>query len=142
MKHSRSLPAAILPCLLAAPARAADAVPDMAGGLVQMLLGLAVVVGLLLGSLWLIKRLSAPGGAARGMKIVGALAVGPRERIVLVEVADKVLVLGITAAGINTLHTLERTQLPDEASPPTGATSATDFRQWLKQSLERRRDEP
>lgn len=129
----------VIPFLLAAPACAAEPVPGMTEGLLQMLLGLAVVVGLLLGSLWLIKRLSTPGGGAHGMKILGGLPVGPRERIVLVEIGDKVLVLGITAAGINTLHTLERTQLPDEALAPAGAPHA-DFRQWLKQSLERRRD--
>lgn len=138
MKRTRPLPP-VIACLLATPAYAAEPVSGMTDGLVQMVLGLTVVVGLLLGSLWLIKRLSTPGGAARGMKILGALPVGPRERIVLVEIADKVLVLGITAAGINALHTLERSQLPqDDPTPAAGARN--DFGHWLKKSLERRRD--
>lgn len=138
MKRTHLLPA-LLVCLLARSAGAAEAMPSITEGLLQMLIGLAVVVGLLLGSLWLIKRISAPGGAARGMKIVGGLALGPRERVVLIEVADKVLVLGITAAGINTLHTLERAELPEEPLDAKGHAQ-TDFGQWLKKSLERRQN--
>lgn len=122
------------------PARAAEATPGVAEGLGQMLLGLAVVLGLLLGSLWLIKRLSTPRGAAAGLKVLGAVPVGPRERVVLVEIAGQVLVLGVTPNSVRTLHTLAADTLQHTPEAPTAAHPFGDFPSWLKRSLERRND--
>ena len=114
--------------------------PGLASGFAQMLLGLGVVVALLLATLWLIKRLSAPRGPAAGLKVLGGVAVGSRERLVLVEVGDKVLVLGVTANTINTLHTTDAGSLA-LGTPPTGADRREpEFAGWLKRSLERRKD--
>lgn len=106
-----------------------------------MLLGLTIVLGLLLGTLWLIKRLSTPHGAAAGLRVLGAVPVGPRERVVLVEVADQVLILGVTQTNVRTLHTLPVGALKD--LPPANGTGAGfgDFSGWLKRSMERRADE-
>lgn len=123
------------------PAGAAEAAaPGVTEGLAQMLLGLAIVLGLLLGSLWLIKRLSTPRGAAAGLRVLGAVAVGPRERVVLVEVAGQVLVLGVTSANVRTLHTLaaDTLQPPPDSAPP--GMPFGDFAGWLKRSMERRND--
>ncbi|MDD3328129.1 MAG: flagellar biosynthetic protein FliO [Zoogloea sp.] len=117
---------------------AAEGSLDAAGSLVQMLLGLAVVIGLLYASLHVLKRLGAGTGNAAGLlKVRGATAVGPRERVVLVDVAGKVLVLGVTPGRITALHTLDAADLPgtpDAPQPPAGK----DFQSWLKQTLERR----
>ncbi len=119
-------------------AAAADGSLDAAGSLVQMFLGLAVVIGLLYASLHVLKRLGAGTGNAAGLlKVRGATAVGPRERVVLVDVAGKVLVLGVTPGRITALHTLDAADLPgtpDASQPPAGK----DFQSWLKQTLERR----
>ncbi|WP_244860831.1 flagellar biosynthetic protein FliO [Aromatoleum petrolei] len=129
----------------ASPLFAADAAtpaaPGITDGLGQMLLGLAVVLGLLLGCLWLIKKLSAPHGAAAGLKVLGAVPVGPRERVVLVEVGGQVLVLGVTPTNVRTLHTLPEEALQN-TSPDAPATSGPfgDFQGWLKRSMERRND--
>ncbi|AYH43091.1 flagellar biosynthetic protein FliO [Azoarcus sp. DN11] len=107
-----------------------------------MLLGLAVVLGLLLGSLWLIKKLSAPHGAAAGLKVLGAVPVGPRERVVLVEVGGAVLVLGVTPSNVRTLHTLPAEALQGTTPPDAPSVSGPfgDFQGWLKRSMERRND--
>ena len=123
---------------LATRAAAADGSLDAAGSLVQMLLGLAVVIGLLYASLHVLKRLGAGGGKSAGLlKVRCATAVGPRERVVLVDVAGKVLVLGVTPGRITPLHTLDAADLPgapDDTPHPAGK----DFQSWLKQTLERR----
>ena len=126
--------------LIASPALHAvsEPLPAVSDGLMQMLLGLAVVVAMLLGCLWLIKRLSTPHGAARGLKVLGAVAVGTRERVVLVEIADKVLVLGVTTAHINALHTLDASELPRDGAASSQEVRGTDFAQWLRKSLERK----
>lgn len=121
-----------------APLRAAEATLSVAGSAAQMVLGLAVVIGLLLASLWLIKRLSAPRGAAAGLRVLGAAAVGPRERVVLVEIGGKVLVLGVTSANVSALHTLSAEELGDLGAGDPPRPAAGDFAGWLKRAMERR----
>lgn len=137
----RPVALAILP-VLAASAHAAgeNAPPGLAGSVAQMLFGLVIVIALLLLTLWLIKRLSVPRGAAAGLKVLGGVPVGPRERVVLVEVAGTVLVLGVTNTQVRTLHTLDASQLPGLADGVPGVPAANDFSSWLKQSLERRKN--
>lgn len=106
-----------------------------------MLFGLAVVLAALFGALHLLRRVqgSRPG-LAGNLKVLSATAVGPRERVVLVSVADKVLVLGVAPGRINALHTLDAADLPaaPEAAAPTLPT--VDFAARLKQLLEGKRN--
>ncbi len=69
------------------------------------LLMLVVVLALIPASLWVMKRLQTirPGGAARQLEIMDQLPLGPRERVVLVRVHGRVLVLGATAQQITLL---------------------------------------
>ncbi len=113
---------------------------DLVGSLGQMLFGLAIVVVVLFVCLWLLKRLGAPRGSARGLKVLGAAPVGPRERVVLVEVADTVLVLGVTSAQVNTLHTLDAAQLAASLDNPPPTPDAGGFAGRLKQMMEMRKD--
>ena len=125
---------------LAAEPEPAGPVSDLAGSLGQMVFGLTVVIALLVACLWVIKRLSSPRGAAGMLKVLGATAVGPRERVVLVEAGPKVLVLGVAPGSVRTLHVMDRSELP--AARDDAATSAPtgDFAAWLKKSLDRRHD--
>lgn len=71
------------------------------------------------------------------MKIVGGVVLGQRERIVLLEVGDQWLVIGIVPGQIRTLHRMGK-----GATPTTNATANTaekPFTQWL-QSITARRD--
>lgn len=142
MKYSLNLP-----LVLAAPAvaNAADPatspLPDLAGSLGQMLFGLVIVIALLLACLWLIKRLAAPRNAAGTVKVLGATAVGPRERVVLIEVGPRVLVLGVAPGNVRTLHVMDASDFPTSGNVPETVTAGTnDFSAWLKKSLERRHD--
>ena len=111
-----------------------------AGNLFQVLLGLIVVLGLLAGSAWLMKRL---GGmrpnAGNTVRIVGGVSVGTRERVIVVEVADQWIVVGVAPGRVNSLATMPRQEL-------SGAENATDaagqtlppFAAWLKKIIEKR----
>lgn len=122
--------------LLPVSAIAADAAPTVsAGTYLQAGLALTLIVALLFGTAWLARKASGGKGFGQGgMKIVGGVALGPRERIVLVEVGDDWLVIGIVPGQIRTLHSL-----------PKGSTLAADlqatadkpFAQWLKNVAER-----
>lgn len=126
---------------LAAPAAraqsSAPATPEIGSSLLQVILGLGVVIALLVGALWLLKRLSAPRGAAAGvLRVVAGAAVGPRERVVLVEVGDTWLVVGVAPGQVNALHQLPRQDLA--VSPAAASPGGRDFGAWLKQMMERR----
>ncbi len=83
----------------------------------QILLSLLLVLGVVALVAWVFKRLNLPHqGSGRTMKIIGSLAVGQRERVVLVEVQDTWLVLGVATGQVRTLHTLPKQaqELPRE----------------------------
>ena len=132
-----------LPLLAALPGAAlaqaaGTALPDTGASLLQVVFGLGVVIAAFLGGLWLLKRVSAPLGAVPGaLRVVAGTAVGARERIVLVEVGETWLVVGVAPGQVSALHQMPRGQLT--AAPATKATPAgKEFGAWLKQVLERR----
>lgn len=83
-------------------------------GMGQMLAGLAAVIGLVLALAWVARRmgLQAPTQSPL-LRRIATLAVGTRERIVIVEAGDRWLVVGVTAQNIQTLHTLPKGEIPD-----------------------------
>ena len=136
----RSLSGLMMLLSIAAHAAEAPAVPspggDLAGSIGQMAFGLGVVVAVLMACLWLLKRLGAPRGSARGMKVLGAAPVGPRERVVLVEVAGKVLVLGVAPGRVNTLHSVDAEQLNSAAATTEPTADTGGFATRLKAMVE------
>ncbi|MCX7142648.1 MAG: flagellar biosynthetic protein FliO [Proteobacteria bacterium] len=108
-----------------------------AGGYLQMVLGLVVVLALVGGAAWLLKRLSALPGTGAGMiRVIGAAAVGQRERVVLVEVGETWLLLGVAPGQVRGLHTMPKA----EAALPAGADAPADqgFSIWLRRMMEKR----
>lgn len=100
------------------------------------MLALALIIGLLLGATWLARKVSGGKGFGHGgMQVIGGIALGPRERIVLVEVGDTWLVIGIVPGQIRTLHQLPKGELPNGLA---GGPEAS-FAHWLKTVAERRR---
>jgi flagellar protein FliO/FliZ len=104
----------------AARAATPEVGPALMPSLLQTTLGLALVLALIWGAAWAIRRV-APGAARPNalLRTVATLAVGQRERVVVVEVADQWLVLGVSAGGINALSTLPKGSAPPQpATPP------------------------
>ncbi len=79
-----------------------------AAGVAGMLLSLVLILGLFVLAAWLLKRYLPQVGKAGPVKVVGATMVGPRERVVVVEVEDTWLVLGVGGGQVRTLHTLPK----------------------------------
>lgn len=108
---------------------------DLGSSALQMILGLIFILALLLGSLWLLKRISQPRGPIAGlMRVIAGVSVGPRERVVILELGSSWLVLGVAPGQVNTLAEIPRQDLPEATSLPDNK----DFPVWLKQVLERR----
>jgi flagellar protein FliO/FliZ len=106
--------------------------PTMSGNLVQMLLGLVGILALLVGSLWLLKKLTLQRGPGAGlMRIVAVTPVGGRERVVVVEVGTTWLVLGVAPGRVSALAEIPRQALPPAAQG--GASAAMPA--WLEQLM-------
>ena len=105
----------------------------MGSSFLQMLFGLALVLGLLFAGVWFLKKLGGTVGPANAIaRVVSATPVGTRERIVIVELGQTWLVLGVTPSSINTLAEMPRQPLPPgNATPP-------HFADWLRNTMNRR----
>lgn len=140
LARMRSHGAFILFLLGSASSRAADAVTgnnaaDLGASALQMVFGLIAVLTLLLGTLWLLKRISQPRGTAAGlMRVIAGVAVGPRERVVILELGNSWLVLGVAPGQVTTLAEIPRQEIP----ATSGRVPHKDFPAWLKQIIEHR----
>lgn len=121
--------------------------PNASSGLFQIMMALGLVIIVLLAMAWLMKRVGSHIGINRiPVKMLGGLSLGQRERIVVVEVANQCLVLGVTAQQISLLTQIDGEALnesdaaSDDTSKPT--TRPHGFTDWLKASLEKRQTPP
>ena len=76
--------------------------------LLNMFMGLAIVIALILGLAWVLKKYGKiPSNNLVDMKVLGGLSLGTREKAVLVEVENTRLLIGVTPGHIQTLHVLD-----------------------------------
>lgn len=146
---------------MAAPSTSADTAiaavgqaDPLAGMLLRTSLGLLIVLGLLLVLAWAARRWGHRWRQTGQvpLKVVGSLALGPRERILVVAVGETCLVVGVSPSGMQTLHTLSAEELPEflgaggEAGPragsafgaPTSTEQKPGFTARLQQAVRRR----
>jgi len=116
------------------------------GSILKMVMGLAVVLAVMALISWGVKRMLPNGSNQQSVvKVVGGVSVGSRERVVVVEVAGRWLVVGVAQGQVNSLANLEvgSDQLAsDVAQTQTGSpnhmtaamatkTIAKPFSEWL-----------
>ncbi len=102
-----------------ATARAVSSVDMMSWGM-----GLLIVLGVFFLCVWGLRKAAGFSGSAANaakMRVLGGLALGMREKVVLLQVGKKQLVLGVTPGRIETLHVLEGEDcLLKEETAPSG----------------------
>ena len=114
-----------LSALAAEPVTSAVAVPAAGGGvgaqLTQLVLGLLLVLGLIFALAWLLRRVQRAGPQqGQLIELISSRALGPRDRLVLVQVGNEQILLGLTPGRITPLHVLKE-PVPvaaTEAAPP------------------------
>ncbi|HOY69900.1 MAG TPA: flagellar biosynthetic protein FliO [Methylotenera sp.] len=128
-------------------ATTAVSAPSPTGGIFKVLLGLTVVLLVMAGITWLLKRMM-PGvsGQQSVIKVVGGVSVGTRERVVVLEVAGRWLVVGVAAGQVHGIADLEKdnnaiTNTLQQVHAPSaggleGMTKAfvPHFAQWITNS--------
>ncbi|EPJ81661.1 flagellar biosynthetic protein FliO [Pseudomonas fluorescens] len=136
MKYSMAglllaLPLSALAAEPVAQVAAAPAVGSVSGQLTQLVLGLLLVIGLIFVLAWLMRRVQRIGpGNGQVIELVGSRALGPRDRLVLVQVGEEQILLGITPGRITPLHVLKT---PVDAVKTEAATP--EFAQRLMELL-------
>ena len=102
-----------------AQAPAAVPIADSTPGLMQATLGLALVLALIFGAAWAIRHVAPGIGRQRNavLKVIARQAVGAREHVVIVEVGNRWLLLGVASGTVRMLETMTKEEIPE----PTGA---------------------
>ncbi|HLA36713.1 MAG TPA: flagellar biosynthetic protein FliO [Rhodocyclaceae bacterium] len=107
---------------------------DLGAGVLQLLSVLAIMLAALIGGMWLLKKLTMQRGEAAGLlRLVAGAAVGPRERVVIVEAGGVWLVLGVAPGRVSALAEIPRQSI----SPAPNVTASTptptpNFADWLR----------
>jgi flagellar protein FliO/FliZ len=110
--------------------------PFSLASLGQFVFGLLVVVGMILALAWMLRRMNRIQGGVQGrMRILAGLPLGSRERVVLVQVGDEQILLGVAPGRVSRLHVLEH-PLETRSVEPENDES---FRKRLAAAMQRRR---
>jgi flagellar protein FliO/FliZ len=91
---------------------------NVGGELVRVVMSLVAIIALIFVAGWLSRRLQArttPGG--RRLRCVETMAVGARDRLMLVDADGKRLLIGMGQGGMRTLHVYEGSAPAPEAHP-------------------------
>lgn len=113
MKHSGKTLAALG---VSSPVMAAG---SGAAGVSGVVFSLLLILGLFILVVWLVKRYLPQVGKPGPVKVVGSTMLSAREKVVVVEVEDTWLVLGVGGGQVRTLHTLPK---PKPAETKLGET--------------------
>lgn len=109
----------------AAPAKTVASLP----GVGQVVISLALVIGLvlMLAAIYRKVQLKLPG--SQHFKIISSVSVGPKERILVIEIQGKQRVIGVTSHSVNFLFELD--------SPLPSEKLASDFHTQLQTFLKK-----
>jgi flagellar protein FliO/FliZ len=121
--------------LFAAPA--SSAAPSAGGGIAEVTLALIVIVALIAGLAWAMKRMRRFGGSGQArIQVLSDQALGPKERCVLVRVGETDILIGVAQSSVNTLHVFPagaNTEAPP--APPSTGVKTPNFKDLLMRSL-------
>lgn len=119
----------------AEPVMTNTATPSSFITVLQVFFSLGLVLALIALVAWVMKRINTGHQSANSaLRVVSAVAVGPRERVVLVDVGDVRLVLGVANGQVTALHQMPRPEFSDEAN----GELPVSFTDKLKQILEKK----
>lgn len=100
--------------------------------ILQVFFGLAFVVALIFGMAWMLKRFGQGNlGNNQHMRIISCLSLGAREKIVLLEVGEQQMLVGVTPHQINALEVFGFPVVREEVK------DNTDFSRKLMEIMKR-----
>lgn len=123
---------------LAVPALAAEEkakqVPSLASSVVSVILALIFIIAIIVACAWLLKRMGGGGfQKSAGIEVKASHMLGAKERLVIVKVDGRHLLLGVTPQSINKLDELSDDCITVEA--PTQMSFQDAFSTQLKKMI-------
>ena len=126
-----------LPALAQTAATPAPAI-SAAGSLLQVFIGLVAVLLLIAATAWIARRFGIHrGGASSLVQVISSASVGTRERVVVVEVGDAWLVVGVAPGSVNALMTLPRGETQPASLPGLHSSFAASLQQLIQKRREK-----
>lgn len=113
--------------------------PIGVGNYVQMFLGLFLIVAIIFGMAWLMRRMSnLNNGTASDLKVLGGVSVGQRERIVLVQAGDTQLLVGVAPGQVTALHVMDEAIVKTTAINEQNTKTPSGFAEKLHAAIKSR----
>ena len=127
----------LIPTLASAASEPGVAPISGFGSLIQVILALLVVLAAIGASAWLLRRYGptqmGPNGALR---VLGGVMIGQRERLMLVEVGETWLIVGVAPGRVTAVHSMPR---PAQSEQQVQAmVQQPGFADWLKTAWQKR----
>ncbi len=98
----------------------------------RLLAGMLIVIGLIFGLAFFIKKAGYPGiSAGHRVRILSMLPLGSKEKLLIVQVYNKRLLLGVTAHNIRTLEVLEEVDAEEEMDELENPINNNFYKKWL-----------
>lgn len=122
--------------LFAAPA--SSAAPSAGGGFAEVTLALLLILALIAGLAWAMKRMRgfSHGGARSRIQVLGEATIGLKERCVLVRVGDTDILVGVAQGSVRALHVFAAGANTEAPPPPVDAgPQLPSFKDLLLKSL-------
>ncbi len=106
-----------------------------AGGLIQITFSLLVVVALLIGLSILFKKFGLNRiSNSLPIKVVGAVSIGNNQRLVVIEVGEEWILLGVTPQQITTITNMPR---QESGGGSNNGENRVNFSTWMQSALEK-----
>lgn len=97
---------------------------------------LIFVIALILAMAWMLKRMRVPAfGQQKGLSVIRQLAVGTKERVMIVQAGEEQFLIGVTAQSVQLISKLDKPLQPQE-------TEAASFTNQLTQLLKKHDNKP
>ena len=107
------------------------------GGFIQVVFALALVLAAIAGSAWLLRRFGPTQiGSGGALRVLGGVMVGQRERLMLVEVGDTWIVVGVAPGRVTAVHSMPRP--PQSEQQVQALVQQPKFAEWLKHAWQKR----
>ncbi len=92
--------------------------PMSSSYLIQLILGLVIVILCVVALAWVAKKVNKfHSSSDDSIKIISGISVGTREKIVLLQVGEEQLLVGVSPGNINKLHALNTPIINADANP-------------------------
>jgi len=101
--------------------------------LMKITLSLLLIVGLMIGFAVLAKKfgLNRIQSGPFPVKVIGAISIGTNQRLMVIEVGEEWLLLGVTPQQITTITSMPRQEMPAAGVP------GQQFSSWMQSALEK-----